>query len=157
MTKITHMPRIVMMYGLTAIILFIAGFFISGSLDISMHDTYYVISNTLLSVMIALLFCVFALITWGVNKISRRLSPILNWLHYGITIAGFVIIAILSSRITTQIKTFKDYSVYNEIEEYESQMSINEWLVIIVLILILSQLLFLINVIRAFMIKKKSL
>lgn len=146
-----------MTYGLTAIILFIASFFINGSLDISMHDTYYVISNTLLIVMMAFLFFVFALITWGVNKISRRLSPILNWLHYGITLSCFVIIGLFTMSMISQPNTFKDYSVFDEIEEYESSISINEWLSIVVVILILSQLLFFINVSRAFIVKKNSL
>ena len=44
---------------------------------------------------------------------------------------------------------------FDEIEEYEAQISANEWLAIILVIFVLSQILFLINVIRAFIVKKK--
>jgi hypothetical protein len=57
---------------------------------------------------------------------------------------------------TSQTSTFEDFSVLDQIGENESQMSMNEWLAITVSIFILCQLLFLINVIRAFVIQKKS-
>lgn len=157
MTMITQMPRIVLTYGLTAIMIFLTSLFVSGSLDIALHDTYFVISKVHIIIVIALLFVLFTLITWGINKISRKLSSALNWLHYGLTIISLVIIVVLMNKITSQPATYRDYSVLGEIEEYEAQMSINEWLAIIGVILILSQLLFLINIIRAFIVKKKSL
>lgn len=157
MTKITQMPKIVLTYGLTAVIILLTSLFIGGSLDIALHDTYFVIAKVHLIITIALLFVLFTLITWGINKISRRLSSVLNWLHYGLTIVSLVTIVVLTNKIAIQTATYKNYSVFDEIEEYEAQMSINEWLAIIGVILILSQLLFLINVIRAFIVKRKSL
>lgn len=154
--KINQIPTIVLLYGMTAIILLITSFFIDGSLDISMHDTYFIMSHTFLIIILAVLFAVFASISLGVDKLGRRLSPVLNWFHYGITIVCLAIIVVYIKGMTLQPDTYYDYSVLNEIEENESSMSMNEWLIIIVLVFILSQLLFLINVIRAFMIKKKS-
>lgn len=151
------MPKIVLTHGLTAVIILLTSLFISGSLDIALHDTYIVIAKSHIIIAIALLFVLFTLITWGINKISRRLSSALNWLHYGLTIISLVIIVVLTNKITSQPATYGDYSVFDEIEEYEAQMSINEWLAIIGVILILSQLLFLINIIRAFIVKRKSL
>jgi cytochrome c oxidase subunit 1 len=151
------MPRIVSIYGLTALIILLTSFLVSGSLDIALHDTYFVIANVHIVLVIGLLFVLFTLIVWGINKTSRRLSSVLNWLHYSITTISLVIIAVFTNKLTSQTTTYRDYSVFDEIENYKSQMSINEWLAIILVILILGQVLFLINIIRAFIVKKKSL
>lgn len=83
------------------------------------------------------------------------MSSMLNWLHYGLTVICLIIIALLIWNTTTQSSTFKDYSVLNEIEEYEYSTSINEWLTIAVLVLVLSQQLFVANIVRAFFINKE--
>lgn len=157
MTKITQMPRIVLTYGLTALIILLTSFFVSGSLDIAMHYTYFVIAKVHITIAIALLFVLFTLTSWGIYKIGRRLSSMLNWLHNGLTTICLVIIIVLTHKLTSQPATYRDYSVLNEFEEYESSMATNEWLAIILVILILSQVLFLINIIRAFIVKRKSL
>lgn len=153
----TEMPRIELTYGLTALIILLTSFFISGTLDISMHNTYFVIAKVHITIAIALLFVLFTLISWGIYKIGRSLSSMLNWLHYGLTTICLIIIIALTHKLTSQPATYSDYSVFNEFEEYESNMAINEWLAIILVILILSQVLFLINIIRAFIVKRKSL
>lgn len=157
MTKITQMPRIVLTYGITALIILLTSLFVKGSIDIALHDTYFVIAKVYIIIVIALLFVLFTLTTWGINKMSRRLSSALNWLHYGLTMLSLVTIVVLMNKVTSPPSTYRDYSVYDDIENYESQMSINEWLAIIGVVLIISQLLFLINIIRAFIIKRKSL
>ncbi len=150
------MPKIILTHGLTAVLLFIASLFISDSLDISTHDAYYTMSKSLLIVAMAMLFGIFAATVWGIEKIHRSLSPLLNWLHYGITITCILIIAFVSMSSTSQKSTFENYSALDQIGENQSQMSMNEWLAITVSILLLCQLLFIINVIRAFVIQKKS-
>ncbi len=153
----TEMPRIELTYRLTALIILLTSFFISGTLDISMHNTYFVIAKVHITIAIAILYVLFSLISWGIYKIGRSLSSMLNWLHYGLTTICLIIIIALTHKLTSQPATYSDYSVFNEFEEYESNMAINEWLAIILVILILSQVLFLINIIRAFIVKRKSL
>jgi heme/copper-type cytochrome/quinol oxidase subunit 1 len=156
MKKIIKMPKIILTHGLTAVLLFVASFFISDNLDISLHDAYYTMSKSLLIVVLAMLFGLFAATVWGIEKIHRSLSPLLNWLHYGITITCILIIAFVSMSSTSQKSIFENYSALDQIGENQSQMSMNEWLAITVSILLLCQLLFIINVIRAFVIQKKS-
>ena len=157
MTNITQIPKIVLTYAATALLILLTSLFTSGSLDIAMHDTYFVVAKIHIIIALGLLFMFFALVTWGIYYQSRRLSTVLNWLHYGLTILSLVVIVVLTNNLTSQTTTYRDYSVYDEIENYESQMSMNEWLAIILVILILSQSLFLINIIRAFIVKRKSL
>lgn len=156
MTKIAQIPRIVLTYGLTAVIILLTSLFTSGSLDIAMHDTYFVISKIQIVIALGLLFIFFALVTWGIYFLLRRLSSVLNWLHYGITILSLAIVAVLTNYLASQNTTYREYSVYDEIENYEHQMSMNEWLTAIGVILVLSQSLFIINIIRAFIVKRKS-
>lgn len=150
------MPKIVLTYGLTAFIFLVTSFFVNGSIDIAMHDTYVVIAQAHIMITIALLFVLFTLITWGMNKISRSLSPILNWLHYGLTTICLVSIIALTNKLTSQPATHNNYSVLNEFEKYKSNIAMNEWLALILVIFILSQVLFLMNIIRAFIVKRKS-
>lgn len=156
MTKITQMPKIVLTYGLTAFIFLLTSFFVNGRLDIAMHDTYVAIAQAHIIIAIALLFVLFTLTTWGMNKISRSLSPLLNWLHYGLTTICLVTIIALNNKLTSHPATHRDYNVLNQHEEYESSMAMNEWLALIFVIFILSQVLFLMNMIRAFIVKRKS-
>ena len=142
MTKITQMPRIVLTYGFTALIIVLTSFFVRDSLDIALHDTYFVIAKVHITIAIALLFLIFTLTTWGIDKIGRRLSSMLNWLHYGLTTICLVIIIVLTQKLSIQPTTYRDYSVLNEFAEYESSIAINEWHAIILVILISSQLLF---------------
>ena len=148
------MPKIVYTYGITAIGLFIMSFFVSGDLDIAAHDSYLVISNAQVVSMLGMVFAMFGVVTWAITKIGRRLSPVLNWTHYGITLACLLIMT-TTLRPSTEPKIY-DYSALENLEEIDSSNIVNEWLAIVLLILILSQLLFVINVLRAFIIKKKS-
>lgn len=156
MTNIIKTPKIVLCYGITAITSFIACFFISGSLDISMRDTYFVISNAHITLMIALLFTLFTLISWGYNKNHSPLSPILNWLHFGLTLFSFIVIAVLTNSTTSQSNPYEDYSVLDTASQNETQMTNDDWLAVFILILIIAQLMFATNIIRAFLIKRKG-
>lgn len=150
------MPKIVLAYWLTAFLLFIASFFKGDSLDIAIHETYLVIGNDQLFVLTGILFSIFGLIAWWIDKTSKRLSSVLGWLHYGFTTISLALVTMLANKLKSQSSVYRDYSVFNEIEEYESQESTSEWLVVIGAVLILSQLLLLINIVRAFVIKRKD-
>lgn len=150
------MPKIISTYGLTALILFLTSFFIDGNLDVAFHDSYVVISSTYIFIGFGLIFLFFTLVTWGLYKMSRRLSSTLNWFHYVLTVIGLLIIIVLIRKLTILPSTYNDYSILDELGEYEYWTLINEWLAITVMVLILSQLLFLANIIRAFIVKKKS-
>ena len=80
MKKIIKMPKIILTHGLTAVLLFVASFFISDNLDISLHDAYYTMSKSLLIVVLAMLFGVFAATVWGIEKILiDKTKSIKNW------------------------------------------------------------------------------
>lgn len=153
--KFIEFPKIVFAYGLTAIIFLVFGIFSEGNYDIAIDDTYIVIAKFQINILIAVLFGFFTIVSWTINAIYRRLSPILNWIHFGITASGIVFIKLMMYDLAAHSNSFKDYSVFEEFNEYESEISINIWISIIFILLIVIQLLFISNVIRSFLIKRK--
>ena len=158
MTKITSFPKIVLFHGITGALVFLACFS-NGSLDIVTHDSYYVISYSLIFFIYGILFLLFAVIILIIRRIGRRLSRILNWLHYSISLIGFVVmavVAIVSGNPNRASKAYGDYSTLQESQEIIYSDFINELFTLVVLAFIIAQLLFLMNIVRAFVIRKIS-
>ena len=154
--KIYQMPKITLTYGLTAGMFLMASLLASDALlDIGMHDTYFVVSYTHILTGLGILFLLFTLVTWGISKLARRLSPVLNWLHYGLTMICLLIIVVLIYKLNSNNFINGDYSVYEVFDKYDSQTTMTDWIGKTGFIFILSQLLFIVNIIRAFVVKGK--
>lgn len=125
-------------HGITSLVFIGIGLFIQGSIDIAVHDTYYVVSNSIVMILIALLFALFALILFGIHKMAKQLSPILNWVHFGLTLGPLIIIVLVGF----------------ELVDARAITSVNEWIAILILVLALSQLVFIANIIQSFLLKK---
>jgi len=150
------MPKITLTYGLTAGMFLMASLLASDALlDIGMHDTYFVVSYTHILTGLGILFLLFTLVTWGISKLARRLSPVLNWLHYGLTMICLLIIVVLIYKLNSNNFINGDYSVYEVFDKYDSQTTMTDWIGKTGFIFILSQLLFIVNIIRAFVVKGK--
>jgi heme/copper-type cytochrome/quinol oxidase subunit 1 len=65
------MRKPTLIYGLTALLIFITSFFDFGSIDIVEHDTYFVIANSHLLKFLSLYYTFMAFITWIVFKLGR--------------------------------------------------------------------------------------
>lgn len=150
------MLKIIFIHSITAGILFALSFFVSGSLDIAVYDTYFVISYAYLIIIMAVLFVIFALTTWIIHQIERKLSPILNGLHYALTCLCVATLVIFLYYPTHQSRAFQDYSVLHDVEYHQPITNSYEWITKVIVILIITQFLFLINVYRAFVIEKKN-
>lgn len=130
--------NIVLAHGITSLFFLGISLFSPGSVDIAVHDTYYVMSTTFVLIIIAALFALFTFILIGIYEMSRPLSPILNWVHFGLTLGPLVIIILVGF----------------ELVNTRAITSINEWLAILILVIVLSQLVFIANLIRSFLLKK---
>ena len=104
-------------------------------LDINVHDTYYVIAYLHLAIMISILFGIIGIGYWIMQKAGRKLSKWLNWTHVGLTFGGILIVWILTKFYRT------------EIMEYEFNNNLSLIITLIVLIMIVGQLIFPINII----------
>jgi len=112
-------------------------------LDINVHDTYYVIAYLHLAIMISILFGIIGIGYWIMKKADRKLSKWLNWTHIGLTFGGTLIVWILTKFYRT------------EIMEYEFNNNLTLIITLIVLLMIVGQLIFPINIIYG-LIKKKT-
>jgi FtsH-binding integral membrane protein len=145
----TYMAKI---YGITALSLLIISFFTPGSFDIALHDRYVIISKSQITVILALLFAFFTLILWILERNLKQLSPILNWLHFGLTVCGILILEVITSHSIMQIFIVE----FSTDEINKQEIWINEWLSFLIVVVLFSQVLFIFNILRAFILKPKN-
>jgi len=143
MSRIINKPHLIFLLSIP--IIMIIGF-ISGEavLDINVHDTYYVITYIHLTTLISILFGIIGLGYWIMLKANRKLSKWLNWTHIGLTFGGTIIILILAQLYR------------KEIMEYEFNNNLTLIITLIILLMILGQIIFPINIIYGLIKKKKK-
>ncbi len=91
MTKFTKSPHIV--FWILIPIILLTGFLKPDkTLDINVHDTYFVIGLISLAVLISIIFGILGLGYWVVIKLKRRLVNWLTIIHLIITVISFCLI-----------------------------------------------------------------
>ena len=112
--------------------------------DINVHDTYFVIAHLDFVVLISLLLGLIGIGYWIMQKANRKLSIWLNGIHIGLTFGGPIIVWLLT-------KFFRA-----ETMDYDFNNNLNLIIWLIILLMVLGQLIFPINVIYGLMNKKTS-
>lgn len=140
---------------LTSLIFVVIGTFNTGSLDIAIGDTYYVILHKHISFLIALLFALFAIIYWLTFKLKFKLLKTLSWSHYILTLSGFLFLSLTVSRINHPTPVYSDKTVFEEFDRINSAYDANYWITILFLIVLIAQLILIFNVVRGFQTKNK--
>ncbi len=112
-TRLTNEPYF--LFLLTAILLFIASFFMRRqSLDLHIHDTYFVISTNYFIWTISIIF----VLIFGLYKLTDKIlwTKGLTWFHFLATIIVFVLLAtigvwhdIIIPPIKRDTTTFQNY------------------------------------------------
>lgn len=142
MNKINEKPHLIFLLAIPIITLIgiLSG---DAMLDINVHDTYYVIAYLHLAILISILFGIIGIGYWIMQKADRKLSKWLNWIHIGLTFGGTLIVWILTKFYRT------------EIMEFEFNNNLTLIITLIILLVIVGQLIFPINIIYG-LIKKKN-
>lgn len=142
MNKINEKPHLIFLLAIPIITLIgiLSG---DAMLDINVHDTYYVIAYLNLAILISILFGIIGIGYWIMQKADRKLSKWLNWIHIGLTFGGTLIVWILTKFYRT------------EIMEFEFNNNLTLIITLIILLVIVGQLIFPINIIYG-LIKKKN-
>jgi heme/copper-type cytochrome/quinol oxidase subunit 1 len=65
-------------------------------MNINIHDTYFVIYQIHLSILISILFGIIGLGYWIMEKTNRNLSKWLNLIHITLTVGGILLIWLLA-------------------------------------------------------------
>ena len=141
MNRINEKPHLIFLLAIPLIILI---GILSGDaiLDINVHDTYYVIAYLHFAILISILFGIIGIGYWIMQKKDRKLSRWLNWTHIGVTFGGTLVVWILT----------KFYR--SEIMEFEFNDNLTLIITLIILLMIIGQIIFPINIIYT-LIKRK--
>jgi heme/copper-type cytochrome/quinol oxidase subunit 1 len=140
---------IVIIYTITAICLLVACLKtdVSQTVDISFGDSYTIIAQKHILLVLSVLFFLFTLITLVFQLFNHPLIKGLFWAHYLLTLIGLVSLRYILL-IALPPKGETDYSLPENIDEAVSQT--NDWktpILIICSVLVIAQALFVINMI----------
>jgi cytochrome c oxidase subunit I len=124
---------------LAAVLLIIASFFSEASIDIHLHDTYFIIANRHLYWAIALLLLILALLYRALRNIL--FSKILTWLHIIVTLAGFLaaLMPVHYQGFAGSPRRYYDYSAW---ESYKQFGQLNQFVSVAVVLFFFAQFLF---------------
>lgn len=139
--RIINKPHLI--FWLSIPLMMLSGFVSSAKdLVINSHDTYYVVSLIEINILISILFAIIALGYWAMLKTNRWLSKWLNFIHIVLTFGGILLIGGLSQLYRESIVEFS----FNE--------NLSLAIYSVVLITVIGQITFPINVING-LIKSK--
>lgn len=118
-------------------VLFLIGVSIIGwnnTIDIQLHDTYFVIASIHIGVLFSIYLGVIGIIYWLIRK--KKLFDWMTLIHVVITISTFALIIITGLIFQKVIEG-----------DFETFRTVNQILFVVILIALLSQLVFLTNLI----------
>lgn len=113
------------------------------SVDINFYDTYYIIDFPLITYVISMVFFIIGLGYWVLLKAKRTVSKTLMFYHIIITFGGILLILNLSQFYQTSFQGF------------EFNNNLNLVIYLLCGMVILSQIIFLINIARGLIIKSE--
>lgn len=117
------------------VILLIGFLNIDAYVNINVHDTYLVLRQLDVAVLISIVFGLIGLSYWMLRKVNRRLSKRLNLIHMALTVGGILFIWILGQFYRESIK------------DYDFNDNLTVTIYVMALIAIFGQLFFVINII----------
>jgi len=135
------------------LLLFVSVFIHAKTLDINLHDTYFVISMGYL----CWIFCVIQILLWGLYKLFTPIlfSIQLIWTHILVTILTLDGIVLFSWwAIEFYNPRPRRYIDYTHWDTFKTGQYTREVIVLVLTIFILTQLIFVINIIQGLL--KKS-
>ena len=147
MTIFNNKPHLIFWLSVPLIILIgiLSG---TETMDVNIHDTYFVFTKYHLSILISALFGIIGFGYWIMKKANRKLSKWLNWIHIILTFGSLLIMLgipfISFESKKSEFPLYDDVSIQNLI------------LTLIFLTIIFGQLFYIINIIIGIFRKNKT-
>lgn len=130
-------------FWITAIILFAISLYLfnfeNSVLDINVHDTYFVIHNSHILQLLAIIYTFIAFVYWSFKKVNLELIKILTSVHTAITI---LVIPVYFVGHHILVLFFE-----SDFPLFEDTKNIQILITILVLITLVAQILFILNTI----------
>jgi cytochrome c oxidase subunit 1 len=136
--------------GIMALLMFLVSFVDSNSaLDINMHDTYFVIAHA----HICWFFSGVLLFLWSMGVLFRRYiwSITLSWVQVILTLISVIAFLKIVVMGVSLSGVPRRYYAFTEFEQQKSWFSTTSVYVFMLLLIVLGQLIFIINVITGFL------
>jgi cytochrome c oxidase subunit I len=139
-----------MLFALGFVSLFISGgltgiFLGNSSLDIHLHDTYFVIAHFHIVMGVASMFGMFAgIYHWYPKMYGRYLNNTLGYIHFWVTMVGAYLIfwPMHYTGLAGMPRRYYDYSIW---ESFKRFGELNQFISIVAIVVFLVQILFLFN------------
>lgn len=148
MKTITKKPYLIL-WGCIPVLILISLLASNDTLDINVHDTYFVIDYYHIVILLSIPLSILALIYWSFYKTNRKLYQFLTWFHIIVTTSSFVFL-LWYSIFPIDLSIDDSNTVYNTIRLIEFIMIFS------ILLFLLSQLLFLFNIVSSLFRNKKE-
>lgn len=133
-------------YFLVGILLCFFGLFASETLDISIHDTYFVIASTHIFFVCAILYFLFAGISFLFKRVlTRSLNKSMSIIHFVLTTSAIILTywTFLKTSSTNQKpKIYRDYSIYGELDSLPPSFDYSTLLLIVIVVVIIDPIYF---------------
>lgn len=133
------------LFSCLSLILVLQLFYGNSTLDIHLHDTYFVMPNWYPFAFVALAFAFFAATYYWFHKIfKRQMSELLGRIHFWISFLGicFILLPIQYNQLTGMPRRYYGYSDSPDFYAFSSQNTI---IAVLAILLIVGQLLFVFN------------
>jgi cytochrome c oxidase subunit 1 len=144
-------------YFLLAIIVFIFARIDQETLDIAVHDNYWVIQYEHIWKLLSLYFFVLSLITFVLKFFNKKQNKV--WLHLHIWSSLIIFLGIIftfnQSIIETTPKRYYDYSVYEDFKNSYNPIDFNEILTVLLILFVFVQLFFIISILVGYFQQRK--
>lgn len=148
--------RMIDVFWLTAVFFLVNALIERQILDLSIGDTYYVLSTRQVNLFLAFLFFLFSLLYWLFQKTNFKLRLDLTWWHYGLNLLSCWIFLRFADIIYCEQNGIDLHSQSDSMEKYQYQTFAAEWMILVMCIFSIGQLFFLYNIFQAFAESRKK-
>jgi cytochrome c oxidase subunit I len=145
---ISFTPEVLFVIGLFSYLILIFVLQISygnSTLDIHLHDTYFVMPNSYPLFFIALAFAVFAATYYWLDKIFKKpMNYALGYIHFWVSFLGisFIVLPIQYAGLAGMPRRYYDFSDSSNFDAFSNQITLVS---VLTFLLIIAQLLFVFN------------
>ncbi len=129
-------------------LLIVIGLFSKGkSIDIQLHDTYYVVENLSFAMLSSTILALIGLGYWTIIRFNGRLNHTFTGVHLTITIGFFLLVMLIAIIHNTQAYNSQNPDFSQWKLDYSKWIRVTKWLLVGVLLFILSQIVYVINLV----------